>query len=51
MDATSVGLVAAWRTVIKTTPRPPKEPGRIIVDEDGAGSAALVEFLTTGKYI
>ena len=35
----------------QTTPRPPKEPGRIIVDEDGAGSAALVEFLTAGKYI
>ena len=25
--------------------------GRVVVDEDGAGSAALVEFLTAGKYI
>jgi electron transfer flavoprotein beta subunit len=51
VDTTSVGLDAAWSTVLQTTPRPPKEPGRTIVDEDGAGSAAFVEFLTAGKYI
>ncbi len=51
IDATSVGLDAAWTKVLQTTPRPPKEPGRLVIDEDGAGSAAVVEFLTTGKYV
>jgi electron transfer flavoprotein beta subunit len=51
VDATAVGLEAGWCKVLQTTPRPPKEPGRVVVDEDGAGSAALVEFLTAGKYI
>jgi electron transfer flavoprotein beta subunit len=51
IDATAVGLEAAGSKVLQTTPRPPKEPGRVIVDEDGAGSSALVEFLTAGKYI
>jgi electron transfer flavoprotein beta subunit len=51
IDAAAVGLDAAWSKVLQTTPRPPKEPGRIVIDEDGAGSAALVEFLTVGKYI
>jgi electron transfer flavoprotein beta subunit len=51
IDATAVGLEAAWSKVLQTTPRPPKEPGRVVVDDDGAGSAVLVEFLTAGKYI
>jgi electron transfer flavoprotein beta subunit len=51
IDGTTVGLDAAWSKVVQTTPRPPKEAGRVVIDEDGAGSAALVEFLTAGKYI
>jgi electron transfer flavoprotein beta subunit len=51
IDVAAVGLDAAWSKVLQTTPRPPKEPGRIVIDEDGAGSAALVEFLAAGKYI
>jgi electron transfer flavoprotein beta subunit len=51
IDSTTVGLDAAWSKVRQTTPRPPKEAGRVVVDEDGAGSAALLEFLTVGKYI
>jgi electron transfer flavoprotein beta subunit len=51
IDAAAVGLEAASSKVSQTTPRPPKEPGRVVVDEDGTGSAALVEFLTAGKYI
>ena len=51
IEATAVGLEAASSKVSQTTPRPPKEPGRLVVDDDGAGSAALVEFLTAGKYI
>jgi electron transfer flavoprotein beta subunit len=51
IDSTTVGLDAARSKVLQTTPRPPKEAGRVVVDEDGAGSAALLEFLTVGKYI
>jgi len=51
IGTSSVGLDSAWSKVLRTTPRPPKEPGRIIVDEDGAGSGAFIEFLTIGKYI
>src|SRR5918997_5462191 len=51
VDPGSVGLAAAWSRVIQTDPRPPKEAGRVVTDEDGAGTAALVEFLATGKYI
>ena len=47
----SVGLDAAWSAVSQTTPRPPKEAGKVVPDEDGAGSAALVEFLAAGKFI
>jgi electron transfer flavoprotein beta subunit len=51
IDAAAVGLDAAASKVLQTTPRPPKEQGRVILDEDGAGSAALVEFLAADKYI
>ena len=51
IEAGSVGLDAAWSTVSDTTPRPPKEAGKVVPDSDGAGSAALVEFLAAGKFI
>jgi electron transfer flavoprotein beta subunit len=51
VDPASVGLAAAWSKVIAADPRPPKEAGRVVPDEDGTGSAALVEFLAAGKYI
>jgi electron transfer flavoprotein beta subunit len=51
IEADSVGLDAAWSTVADTTPRPPKEAGKVVPDADGAGSAALVEFLAAGKFI
>ena len=47
--ATSVGLDAAWSKVRQTIPRPPKEPGRVVEEDDGA--AALIDFLAAGKYI
>ena len=47
----AVGLAAAWTKVSRHDPRPPKEAGRVVTDEDGAGSAALVEFLAAGQYI
>ena len=51
LDAGDVGLAAAWTTVLEATPRPPKEPGRLVADEDGAGAGALVDFLVTGRYL
>lgn len=51
IDEDSVGLDAAWSVVSTTTPRPPKEVGKVVVDSDGAGAAALVEFLAAGKFI
>jgi electron transfer flavoprotein beta subunit len=47
--ATSVGLDAAWSKVMQTIPRPPKEPGRVV--EEGDGAPALIDFLAAGKYI
>jgi len=42
-------LDAAWSKVHQTTPRPPKEQGRVVEEEDGA--SALIDFLAAGKYI
>ena len=50
VEPSGVGLAAAWSKVISADPRPPKEAGRVVPDEDGSGSAALVEFLAAGKY-
>jgi len=51
VDAGAVGLAAAGTRVVQADPRPPKDAGRVVLDEDGAGTAALLEFLTAGKYI
>lgn len=51
LSAADVGLAAAWTKVLDTTPRPPKEAGRVVPDSDGAGAVALVDFLSAGKYI
>jgi electron transfer flavoprotein beta subunit len=51
VDASTVGLAAAWSRVVEAEPRPAKEAGRVVVDEDGTGTAALVDFLAAGKYI
>jgi electron transfer flavoprotein beta subunit len=51
LDSSAVGLDAAWTRVQETAPRPPKEAGRQVPDEDGAGVTALVEFLAAGRYI
>jgi electron transfer flavoprotein beta subunit len=49
IDTTSVGMDAAWSKVLQTTPRPPKEPGRVIAEGDAV--PALIDFLAAGKYI
>jgi electron transfer flavoprotein beta subunit len=51
VDPSSVGLAAASTAVQQTAPRPPKQAGELIADEDGSGAAELVEFLSAGKYI
>jgi electron transfer flavoprotein beta subunit len=51
IDPATVGLEAAATKVLQTTPRPPREAGKVITDEAGSGVAALTDFLVTGKYI
>ena len=51
IESAAVGLDAAWSKVADTTPRPPKEAGKVVADDNGTGSAALVEFLAAGKFI
>lgn len=51
IDPASVGLDGAWTKVLETTPRPPKQAGRLVTDDDGSGAQALVEFLAASKYI
>ncbi|GAA1847458.1 electron transfer flavoprotein subunit beta/FixA family protein [Microlunatus capsulatus] len=51
VDPAQVGLAAAWTTVLEATPRPPRQAGRVVPDEDGAGAGALVEFLVAGRYV
>jgi electron transfer flavoprotein beta subunit len=51
VDATEVGLDAAWTAVEGTEARPPRTQGEIVTDEDGSGATALVEFLASKKFI
>src|SRR5262245_10426885 len=51
VDASQVGLDAAWTAVEETTARPPRTAGEIVKDEDGSGATALVEFLASKKFI
>jgi electron transfer flavoprotein beta subunit len=51
VDASEVGLDAAWTAVEATEARPPRSAGEIVTDEDGSGATALVEFLASKKFI
>ncbi|WP_028655797.1 electron transfer flavoprotein subunit beta/FixA family protein [Nocardioides sp. J54] len=51
VDASEVGLDAAWTKVEATAARPPRTAGEIVKDEDGSGATALVEFLASKKFI
>ena len=51
VDASQVGLSAAWTAVESTEPRPPRTQGEVVTDEDGSGATALVEFLASKKFI
>jgi electron transfer flavoprotein beta subunit len=50
VDASQVGLDAAWTKVASFTKRPPREKGQIITDE-GDGGSKLAEFLSAQKFI
>ncbi|MFT3872417.1 MAG: electron transfer flavoprotein subunit beta/FixA family protein [Nocardioides sp.] len=51
VDASQVGLAAAWTTVEGTSARPPRSAGEIVNDEDGSGAQALVDFLAGKKFV
>jgi electron transfer flavoprotein beta subunit len=51
VDSGSVGLDAAWSKVDETTPRPPKDAGKVVADADGSGATAFIEFLAAGKFV
>jgi electron transfer flavoprotein beta subunit len=50
VDASQVGLDAAWTKVESFTKRPPRQQGQIIKDE-GDGGKKLAEFLSAQKFI
>jgi electron transfer flavoprotein beta subunit len=51
VDAEKVGLDAAYTSVEGTEERPPRSQGEIVTDEDGSGAKALVDFLSSKKFI
>jgi electron transfer flavoprotein beta subunit len=51
VDAELVGLSSAWTVVEGTEARPPRTAGQVVTDEDGSGASALVEFLSSRKFI
>jgi len=51
IDAEHVGLDAAYTTVEGTEERPPRSQGEIVTDDDGSGAKALVDFLSSKKFI
>ena len=50
VDASQVGLEAAWTKVESFTQRPPREQGQIVTDE-GDGGTKLAEFLSAQKFV
>ena len=50
LDASSVGLAAAWTKVESFAKRPPRAQGEVVTDE-GAGGTRLAEFLTAQKFL
>jgi electron transfer flavoprotein beta subunit len=51
VDASQVGLGAAYTAVEETAARPPRTAGEIVTDEDGSGAKALADFLASKKFI
>ena len=51
LEASQVGLGAAYTAVEDATARPPRTAGEIVKDEDGSGAKALADFLASKKFI
>lgn len=49
VDASEVGLAAAWTTVVSVEARPPRQAGEIVTDE-GDGGTKLAEFLASRRF-
>jgi electron transfer flavoprotein beta subunit len=50
VDASEVGLDAAWTKAVAADARPPRQRGTVVVD-DGSGATQLVDFLAAGKLL
>jgi electron transfer flavoprotein beta subunit len=50
LDADSVGLSGSWTAVADAANRPPRTAGTV-VDDEGNGGNALVEFLAGAKFV
>jgi len=50
LSPADVGLDAATTRVALVAPRPPRGAGHVVVDEDGSGAAAVLEFIAAGRY-
>jgi electron transfer flavoprotein beta subunit len=50
VDASDVGLAAAWSAVEDVTKRPPRTAGQVVTD-DGEGGLRMVEFLVAQKLV
>jgi electron transfer flavoprotein beta subunit len=50
LDATQVGLEAAWTKVESVEARPPRAKGEVVTDE-GEGGRALAAFLASRKFV
>jgi electron transfer flavoprotein beta subunit len=51
VDAGRVGAAGAYTAVLEVQARPPRTAGQVVVDEDGSGARALVEFLASRKFV
>jgi electron transfer flavoprotein beta subunit len=51
VDASQIGLDAAYTQVVAAEARPPRTAGEIVKDEDGSGAKALVDFLASKKFV
>lgn len=51
VDASEVGLDAAYSRAVSATARPAKQAGTVVVDDGGDGAAKLVDFLAASKLV
>ena len=51
LAAVGVGGEAGWSEVKDATPRPPRAAGLKVIDDNGSGATALVNFLAEKKLI